>query len=137
MPLDTSSFEKAIDSLETALIAYTNTPHPKGSAERELMRDGVIQRFEYTFELAWKMLKRYLEEYGLERVDSLINRDLFRVGHEQGLVRDAEAWLNYMKSRDLTSHTYDQATAEAVYRSAKDFLQDARFLLSQLRDRVR
>ena len=48
MPLDTSSFEKAVDSLETALTAYTNAPHPKGSAERELMRDGVIQRFEYT-----------------------------------------------------------------------------------------
>ncbi len=137
MPLDLSSFEKAIASLNTALDAYADTRQPEGSAEHELMRDGVIQRFEYTFELAWKMLKRYLEEYGLERVDSLTNRDLFRVGHEQGLLRDAEAWLNYMKSRNLTSHTYDQATAEAVYRSAKDFLQDARFLLSQLRDRAR
>ena len=137
MPLDTSSVEKAVDSLETALTAYANAPHPEGSAERELMRDGVIQRFEYTFELAWKMLKRYLEEYGLERVDSLTNRDLFRVGHEQGLLRDAEAWLNYLKSRNLTSHTYDQTTAEAVYQSGKDFLQDARFLLEQLKTKTR
>lgn len=133
MPLDTSSFEKAIGSLGTALTACANALQPEGSAERELMRDGVIQRFEYTFELAWKMLKRYLEEYGLEKADSLTNRDLFRVGFEQGLLRDAEAWLAYLKSRSLTSHTYDQATAQAVYQSGKDFLQDARFLLAQLK----
>ncbi len=136
MPLDTSSFEKAIGSLETALTAYANALQPEGSAERELMRDGVIQRFEYTFELAWKMLKRYLEEYGLEKVDSLTNRDLFRVGFEQGLLRDAEPWLAYLKSRNLPSHTYDQATAQAVYQSGKDFLQDARFLLTQIREKT-
>ncbi len=137
MPLDTSSFEKAIGLLETALTAYANALQPEGSAERELMRDGVIQRFEYTFELAWKMLKRYLEEYGLEKVDSLTNRDLFRVGFEQGLLRDAEAWLAYLKSRNLTSHTYDQATAQAVYQSGKEFLQDARFLLAQIKEKTR
>ena len=137
MPLDLSSYEKAIASLETALNAYASAQQPEGSAERELMRDGVIQRFEYTFELAWKLVKRYLEEYGLERVDSLTNRDLFRVGHEQSLLRDAEAWLNYLKSRNLTSHTYEPATAEIVFQSAKAFLADARYLLDQLRARAK
>jgi nucleotidyltransferase substrate binding protein (TIGR01987 family) len=136
MPLDLSSYEKAITSLETALTAYSVSQQPQGSTERELMRDGVIQRFEYTFELAWKLLKRYLEEYGLERVDSLTNRDLFRVGHEQGLLRDAEAWLSYLKSRNLISHTYNPAVAETVYESAKAFLGDARYLLEQLRARA-
>lgn len=98
------------------------------------MRDGVIQRFEYTFELSWKMLKRYLEEYGLERVDFLANRDLFRVGYEQGMLRDAEAWLDYLKKRNLASQTYDAATATAVYLSARALLQDGRFLLERLRN---
>ena len=136
MPFDLTSLEKAVESLETALATYARAPHPPGSAEHELMRDGVIQRFEYTFELSWKMLKRYLEEYGLERVDTLTNRDLFRLGAEQDLLRDAEAWLNYLRSRNLTSHTYDEATAETVYQSARDFLRDARFLLAQLKAKM-
>jgi len=136
MPINISNLEKAIESLAAALEAYANVVHPEGSTEREVMRDGVIQRFEYTFELSWKMLKRYLEEYGLERVDSLTNRDLFRVGCEQGMLRDAEAWLDFLKQRNLTSHTYDAATAEAVYQSASEFLRDARFLLERLREKV-
>jgi hypothetical protein len=86
------------------------------------------------------LVKRYLEEYGLERVDSLTNRDLFRVGHEQSLLRDAEAWLSYLKSRNLTRattrDTYYPAVAETVYQSAKAFLGDARYLLGQLRARA-
>jgi hypothetical protein len=57
------------------------------------MRDGVIQRFEYTCELLGKMLKRYVEEYGLERVDFLTGRDPFRVGDEQGPGRDTRRSL--------------------------------------------
>jgi nucleotidyltransferase substrate binding protein (TIGR01987 family) len=136
LSLDLSSFEKALASLNTALEAYSATQHPAGSAEHELMRDGVIQRFEYTFELAWKMIKRYLQEYGLERVDSLTNRDLFRLGYEQGLLREAEIWFDYLAKRNLTSHTYNQVTAEAVYQSAQAFLYDARFLLDQLRTKA-
>ena len=136
MRINISSLEKSVESLAAALETYNDSPYQKGSTERELMRDGVIQRFEYTFELSWKMLKRYLQEYSLERVDLLTNRDLFRVGYEQGMLRDAEAWLDFLKKRNLTSHTYDAATAEAVYQSARDFLQDARFLLERLREKV-
>jgi nucleotidyltransferase substrate binding protein (TIGR01987 family) len=136
LSLDLSSFEKVIASLNTALDVYTATQHSAGSSEHELMRDGVIQRFKYTFELAWKMIKRYLQEYGLERVDSLTNRDLFRLGYEQGLVREAEIWFDYLTKRNLTSHTYNQVTAEAVYQSAQAFLYDARFLLDQLRNKA-
>ena len=70
-----------------ALQAYHNSRHLEGSAEPELVRDGVIQRFEYTIELSWTLLDRSLEEYGLERVDSLSNRELFRLGVEQSLLR--------------------------------------------------
>jgi nucleotidyltransferase substrate binding protein (TIGR01987 family) len=136
MRINISSLEKAVESLAVALEAYGNSPYQEGSAERELMRDGVIQRFEYSFELSWKMLKRYLKEYSLERVDLLTNRDLFRVGYQQGMLRDAEAWLDFLEKRNLTSHTYDAATAEVVYQSARDFMRDARFLLERLREKV-
>lgn len=66
----------------------------------------------------------------------LLTRDLFRVGYEQGMLRDAEAWLDFLKKRNLTSQTYNAATAEAVYQSARDFMRDARFLLERLREKV-
>ena len=100
--------------------------------EKIVLRDGVIQRFEFTFELSWKMLKRYLEEFGLEKVDGLNNRDLFRVGFEQGLLDDPEAWFHYLKMRNQSSHIYDAGKAAAVFASARQFQQAAQELLNRL-----
>ncbi len=135
MALDLQNFEGAIHSLATALALCADTPYPEDTAEWELMRDGVIQRFEYTFELSWKTLRRYLEEYALEKVDSLSNRDLFRRGYELGLLHDTGVWFDYLKKRNLTSHTYHKATAEAVYQAARAFINDVRFLLTQIQER--
>lgn len=100
------------------------------------MRDGVIQRFEYTFELSWKTLKRFLEEYSLEKPDSFTNKELFRVGFEKGLIRDPESWFAYMKNRNLTNHIYEATIAKQVYESAKSFLHDAQYLLHRLQDKI-
>ena len=136
MAIQLTPFENAIASLEEALRLYSNSQLAPGASEKILMRDGVIQRFEYTFELSWKMLKRYLEEFGLERVDQFTNRDLFRAGAEAGLLTDAEAWINYLHHRNLTSHTYNAAVAQDVYEAAVSFLADARHLLAQLKTRT-
>jgi len=134
--MDLSRLEKAIVSLEEALTAYDNAQAAPGSPQKTLMRDGTIQRFEYTFEMCWKMLKRYLEEYGLERVDTFTNRELFRVGAETGLLADAELWFDYLRRRNLTSHTYDDKTAQEVFQAAAAFSHDARFLLERLKERA-
>ena len=72
------------------------------------MRDGVIQRFEYTFELSWKMIKRYLEIYSLEKPDGFTNTELFRMGFEQGLIderkrinADRKKVINLNKKSDI------------------------------------
>jgi nucleotidyltransferase substrate binding protein (TIGR01987 family) len=135
--LDFSNLEKAITTLATAVSAYEAKKDSAMPDERDLMRDGVIQRFEYTFELAWKTIKRYLEMYGLERVDKLTSRDLFRVGFEAGLIGDASAWFEYLADRNQTSHIYDDVVAAEVYDSVKAFLIDVRFLLVQLKERVK
>ena len=101
-----------------------------------MLRDGVIQRFEFTFELSWKMIKRFLEEYGLEKPDGLNNRELFRAAREQGLIDDPEKWFRYLKSRNFTSHVYDDDTAAGVFEAARDFLHDARYLIDQLNQRI-
>ena len=135
--LDYSSLEKAVSTLEVSLISYESGKDSMQPEQRDIMRDGVIQRFEYTFELAWKTIKRYLEMYGLEKVDKLNNRDLFRAGFENGLIEDASLWFDYLTDRNQTSHIYDPIVAAEVFNSAKGFLNDAKYLLAQLKERVK
>jgi nucleotidyltransferase substrate binding protein (TIGR01987 family) len=135
--LDYSSLEKAVTTLEISLVAYESGKVSMEPEQRDIIRDGVIQRFEYTFELAWKTIKRYLEMYGLEKVDKLNNRDLFRAGFENGLINDASLWFDYLTDRNQTSHIYDQDIAAEVFSSAQSFLSDVKYLLAQLKERVR
>lgn len=135
--LDLSSLEKACEALNLALKVYDKNLLPEDNSEKVLLRDGVIQRFEFTYELSWKMLKRYLEEYSLEKADGLNNRDLFRIGWEQGLISDPEKWFHYMKMRNQTSHVYDKVKATAVYEAALKFLPDAQYLLNKLKEKAK
>jgi len=122
-PLNLDPLEKAVDSLRDAL-AQPKNPYT---------RDATIQRFEYTFELAWKTLRRYL---AIETaVDAFNLKEVFRVAGRQGLVADVEAWFDYLKGRNLTSHTYNEKTAEETYRLASAFLPDVQALLDELRKR--
>jgi len=116
--LDLTSLEKAVSSLERAIAAMDASSTSEDADRRDLMRDGVIQRFEYTFELAWKPMRRYLRIYGFERVETLTNRELFRLAAEQGLINDAEEWFDLLQARNRTSHVYDEDTAREVYEAA-------------------
>ena len=135
MLLDLSSLEKAVTSLQEALGTYDKLQTSVKPKEQLVLRDGVIQRFEYTIELCWKMLKRHLEESGLERVDTFGIKELFRMGYEQGLVRDPSPWFDYLKKRNLTSHTYDEETAKIVFETARLFLPDAKDLFVKLKEK--
>jgi nucleotidyltransferase substrate binding protein (TIGR01987 family) len=119
--------EKAILTLEEAL----NLP------KDVIVRDATIQRFEYTFELSVKFLKRYLETLPEGHdVDLLNYRDLIRLGAEAGIIEDTEAWFLYREARNITSHAYNENKAEDVYNAAKKFNVDAKKLLSNLQSRI-
>ena len=135
MAIDLGSLEQAVLSLKEALETYDIQSASSPPTVNLVLRDGVIQRFEYTVELCWKMLKRHLEEKGLERVDSFGIKELFRAGYEQGLVADPVVWLDYLKKRNLTSHTYDEETAKIVFAVARSFLPDAENLLLRLKEK--
>jgi nucleotidyltransferase substrate binding protein (TIGR01987 family) len=120
--------------LQEALFAYQN--RAADESLRMLLRDATIQRFAFTFEVAWKTLKRFLEENSIEPIDRLTNRQLFRLGFEQGLLRDSAAWMLYLGRRNLTSHVYSEAIAAQVFEVIPEFLEDARFLLAQLEQRL-
>ncbi|MHB9028629.1 MAG: nucleotidyltransferase substrate binding protein [Candidatus Latescibacterota bacterium] len=134
--LDLSSLIKASNALEIALEIYSGSPLPDAAPEKVVLRDGVIQRFEFTFELSWKMLKRFLEMYGLERVDSLISKELFRAGFEQGLIDDPERWFHYIRMRNQTSHAYNEQKAREVFEAAKEFLPDVKHLLRMMKEKM-
>ena len=114
-------FEKALGQLQKALEA------PKS----EYTRDAVIQRFEFTYELAWKALKVYLATQDLQ---VLSPKETLKVAYQQGLIADASVWSELHLKRNLTSHTYDEQLAEAIY----DYLKvSGVFLFVALEEKLR
>lgn len=78
----------------------------------DLERDGMILRFEYTQELAWKLLKNYIEYQGEVQMGG--SRDTIRQAFRLGLIENSEPWFDMLESRNLTSHVYDEATEMTV-----------------------
>jgi len=132
MRLDLTALERAIAQLEEGMkLASEPNAHP-------LLRDGAIQRFECTYEISWKMLKRFLEATSSDpqTIDALAFGDLIRLGHERGLLRSSyDIWTLFRKARGTTSHTYDQAKAQEVFQVIPQFVEEGQYLLGQLRTR--
>ena len=78
----------------------------------ELEEQGLIQAFEFTHELAWKLLKDYLESQGLFGLVG--SKDTARQAFQSGLLTSGEVWMEMIQARNLTSHTYDQVLAKEV-----------------------
>ena len=125
LELNLSPFEKALQSL---VLVFKEK-------ENAITRDAAIQRFEYTFELSWKALKRYFKINN--NLDIFNVKDIFREAGKQGLIEKVEKWFEYLEARNLTSHTYDEKVAEKVYTKAKEFEKDAVFLCQQLKKIVK
>jgi nucleotidyltransferase substrate binding protein (TIGR01987 family) len=131
--LDFSSLTKAFAQFEAGLNALAENP------ENTLMRDGVIQRFEFTYELSHKLLKRYLEMTSPSgaTIDQMAFPDLIRTGYEKGVLLSSwDKWLQFRKARNETSHTYDEAKAQLVLAKLPDFRDEVRFLLEKLKERA-
>lgn len=112
--------QKALDSLVLALE----------QPEDEFIRDACIQRFEYTDELCWKLLKRYLSEEA--DIQEYNIKSLYHEGARQNLIQELDNWFEYHKARNLTSHTDSEETAEETYQLVKRFAIDAKNLLTNL-----
>lgn len=134
MALDLSSLKKAVHSLERAVrVASQLINGPVDTDQEQVIRAGVIQNFEFTYELCWKFMKRWLEKnVGGASVDGLTRKELFRMAAESRLINDVEVWIGYNGFRNETAHTYDESTAEDVYESALHFVDDASALLKVL-----
>jgi len=138
MKLDLSSLRKAVESLERA-IGVTNDDTFIASLSdeaKDAIRSGVIQNFEVAYEFCWKYVQRWLKEnVPVEQAENPRSRkELFRLAARFGLINDPESWFSYGDARNLTTHTYNENTAESVYETAVVFAKDARRLLQKLED---
>ena len=87
--------------------------------ENDIVIDCVLHRFEFTFELAWKTMKDFLEYNGIsENIGS--PREILRRAFESHLIEDGEEWINMMLARNSLSHLYDEETSRKIYKEIKE-----------------
>jgi nucleotidyltransferase substrate binding protein (TIGR01987 family) len=138
MNLDLTSLYKSINSLEKAINVYERESlvNDNDLDLIQTLRAGVIQNFEFTYELCWKFMKRWLDEnIGSTIADGVTRRELFRLSAESKLIKDVDKWMEFHRSRNLTSHTYDEETADEVLVYAINFLSYAKKFLQNLEAR--
>lgn len=101
-----------------------------------LEQEGVIQRFEYTYELAWKTLKDYLE-YNGANITEITARNVFKEAYSSEIIKDSEIFIDMMLSRNLLSHTYDfNKFKDILIKVKKDYLPALSDLYFFFMDRI-
>lgn len=125
--------EKASLQLEDLKKALKKLKEALELPDNEINRDATIQRFEFTFELAWKLMQNIAQEnspnvYG--------PKNAIREAAQLGLITDPEKWFEYLKKRNLASHTYNEEQAKEVYMSTKYFVSDVDILIEKAKDKI-
>ena len=127
--LDITSFENALNSLIDILVMYDE------NNDDIVVRDATIQRFEYTYSLALKMLSRFINRESKEITHTMTFNQLIRTANQFGLLKsNLEIWDDYRQKRNSTSHTYNEAIALEVMSIVPAFKDDAKFLLNKLKE---
>lgn len=98
----------------------------------DTIRDGVIQKFEFCTELAWKTLREYLTEQGYTDLNS--PKNVMKTAFADGILNDEQGWLEILDARNITSHVYDEATAEKIFNNIRGTYAD---LFKQLTARIK
>lgn len=113
---------KAIERLREALQ----------EPETDLVIDGVLHRFEFTFELAWKTMKDYLEYQGITgKIGS--PREIIKEAFSAGVIENGETWIDMMLSRNALAHLYDEETSREIYEKIKEeYIQEFVKLINDL-----
>ncbi len=139
MKLELTSFRDAFAALERSMTFLTSANAKKDPLLHEQFRNSAIQCFEFTHELAFKMMKRQLEQMSPDpaAIDKMAYMDIVRSAAEAGLVTDVARFKDYRDKRNITSHTYNQAKAEKIEAILPNFRDDMRSLLAELEKRNR
>ena len=106
------NYKKALLQLDKTMVLLSERPLS------ELEEQGVIHVFEYNYELAWNVLKDFYEYQGEQGIQG--SRDAIRTAFRRGLIVDGDIWMKMIKSRSLTSHTYNEEVTKEILRDIID-----------------
>lgn len=129
--LDFTALEKSINRLGEVLERFSREKND------DVVRDSVIQRFEFTYSLTLKTLRKYFIEraFVVDDVNNLSFNEMIRIASRLKLINsDLEKWTQYRTMRNLTSHTYDEEIALKVISIVPDFYNEIKFMLAKLKD---
>ena len=103
-------WQQRFTNFSRAFLLYESAV--KANVVSKLEKEGIIQRFEYTFELAWKTMRDYMRYGGIE---TDLPRDVIKQAFANTLIKDGQVWIEMLESRNLMSHTYDEKTFDLAY----------------------
>jgi nucleotidyltransferase substrate binding protein (TIGR01987 family) len=122
--------EKKI-SIDPLLRAFEKFESFRMHDKTEQERAGIIQAFEYCFELSWKIMKKFLENRG---VVANSPKEVFRHAAKEGFIDDPEKWFDFLKKRNLSVHTYNQDQADEVIAICPDFSKAVTAFIKQIKN---
>lgn len=136
-----SNFNKALEKLSQAMLLVSNKraqiqdPGELAIITQEVVKEGIIQRFEYTHELAWNVMKDYAYYQGNSTIGG--SRDAIREALQLQLLENGHVWMEMIASRNSTSHTYDEDIANDIFKRISEsyypeFLKFQRIMESKL-----
>ncbi len=137
MKLELSSLESAINSYKKLLLRIRDNNFFESLDEvtKNGLKAGVIQHFDFTYELCWKFMKRYIEHNVEKDVDYLTRKELFRLAFGAGLIENIDNWFRYHIARNESSLIYRKDKAEDIFQISLQFIEDAERFLSELKKR--
>ena len=106
-------WKQRLQNYKKALATLKNATELAAARElTDLEKQGTIQGFEFTFELAWNVMKDYLEEQGITGI--IGSKGAVRQAFNKGLIEDGQVWMDMIKDRNLAAHSYDEETAKEL-----------------------
>ena len=106
-------WDERISDYKNALKRLKEAIEESKVIDSSTIKDGVIQRFEFTLELSWKVMKYFLNSEGL--TEAKAPRSTIRTGFNNEIIQDAKLWIDMIEDRNLTTHTYSQSTSDEIY----------------------
>jgi nucleotidyltransferase substrate binding protein (TIGR01987 family) len=113
--MKTTRWQQRFENFDRAYNLLGGVFQNKKMAEfSDLEKEGIIQRFEFTFELAWKTLKDYLEYTGV-KLEQITPRHVIKMAFAAGILKDGQIWIDMLEHRNLMPHTYDKNILDEAY----------------------
>ncbi|MGL5357310.1 MAG: nucleotidyltransferase substrate binding protein [Cetobacterium sp.] len=125
-------WNERVSDLENAISRLKEAIKDSEQIQLSTLKDGVIQRFEFSLELSWKLLKRHLDNEGIENFTT--PKSVIREAFKMGVLKNGDVWIKMIEDRNLTSHIYSQSMADTIYDNiTKKYLNELVLLLDFLK----